>query len=361
VKRLEGLAGEYAAVESIFNREGISGVYLNEIDAAVATRVGRALGIFLELSNQSDQGVQASVPAADPRTVVIGNDGNAPAAELVLAAADGLRWAGCRTIDVGPATAGALLLASQRRNADGAILVGNPSGKLGHIGLTLWGRHGAPCSAGGQLDAVQRLFESPGPRPARPYGWRERDTVDDAYLNWLGDYYHAMRPMRIVVEACSPALVEYLNQLTSRVAIELIWQAPSFEEGSRRLDRLGKRVRQSGAHLGVWIDGNAEALRVVDEQATPIDCEAILRLLAREAAADGNDTAAPLFETESSREAIFAAMTERSASLAGDDTGRIWLSPRIETADAVHVLTLLLVILSRTDIPLSRVIGSVIL
>ncbi len=374
VKRLDGFSREHAAVGLRFHREGVSGVYLNDIDSAVAKRIGRALGMFLDPADR------AGAQATNVHSVIVAGDGSAAAAELVAAAADGLHWAGCRTIDVGAATAALLLAAREHHHADGALLVGNANGQLGHIGFTLWGRRGVPCSAGGGLDAVQQGFESAVPPLAWPLGAAERAPADERYWNWLAEFYHAMRPLRIVIETCSPVLIEDLNRLTSRVAVELIWQKPSVETSNRRLERIGKRVRQCGAHFGVWIDGNGEALRLVDEQAAPIDTTAILRLLAREASTEGKaativttqltdqrqaasiaDTTPRFVYCEPTREAIFTAVTQHSADLAGDDAGRIWLAPHFEAADALHVVTLLLVILSRADLPLSRVIASAIL
>jgi phosphomannomutase len=374
VQRLAGFAREHAAAGSRFHREGISGVYLNEIDATVAKRIGRALGMFL---NPADQ---TAAQPNDAHSVVVAGDGSAAAAELVAAAADGLHWSGCRTIDVGVGTAASLLMAREQHGADGALLVGNSDGRLGHIGFTVWGRRGIPCSAGGGLDVVQQGFETALAPLARSFGAAERASADESYLNWLAEFYHAMRPLRIVIETCSPVLIDDLNRLTSRVAVELIWQKPSVETSDRRLERIGKRVWHCGAHFGVWIDGNGEALRLVDEQAAPIDTTAILRALAGEATAAGKaativatrqtdqpqaasiDSRAPRFiHCGPTREAVFTAMSQHSADLAGDDAGRIWLAPHFAAADALHVVTLLVVILSRADLPLSRVIASVIL
>jgi phosphomannomutase len=262
VQKLERLAQHSESGDSLFGPEGISGVYRNELDAAAARRVGQALGLHLS-SRPAPIGEKT-----DPPIVLLAGDGQTVAAELAAAAADGLRWAGCEVVDCGAATAASMLASFERLAATGALLVGNPEGRAGHVGLTMWGPGGLPLSAGGELDQVRRICETSSlPRPSRPAGGFARESIEGPYLSDLAEFYHALRPLRVVIETSSPVLHRYLESLVSRVAIEL---APNNEQSlpamddSQRLGRIASSVRRCGAHLGVWIDGYGERCCVVD-------------------------------------------------------------------------------------------------
>ncbi|HEV2973322.1 MAG TPA: hypothetical protein VGY55_25365 [Pirellulales bacterium] len=340
-----------------FHAEGISGVYLNEVGPELARRVGQALGTYLS-HYDSDTA---------PR-VVLANDGRPSTIELATTAADGLRWTGCSVADLGAATAPCLALAAERQEADGALLIGNPGGKQQEVGLTLWGRCGEPLSAPGELDSVRRLVDSPAPRPRRAFGGIEQIIAGDSYLAQLETHYHALRPLRFFVDTTSFALVEYIKRLTSKVALKIHFES-----------RILQRLRPGEAHFGIWIDGDGERCRIVDERGEPVSVEALVVLFARESLAARqsvkivlsesisqlaptlNRLGVETFTAASNRQAIYNAVVQHQPDLAADEHGRIWFAGQSNCADALKVLTLLLTLLSRSDQPLSEHIASEIL
>src|SRR5438128_1351669 len=83
IKLLDDLHCRAGQENPLFHREGISGVYLNEIGPEIARRIGQALGAV----------IIASWPDDDAPRVFVATDGRAWTAELAAVAADGLRWA----------------------------------------------------------------------------------------------------------------------------------------------------------------------------------------------------------------------------------------------------------------------------
>ena len=290
VQRLNDVFRRAAEVNPLFHAEGLSGTYLNEIDARVVRRVGEAFGSQLAADLAANSANAATDPA--PR-VVIADDGRPPTAELAAAAAEGLHWAGCATVDLGSATAACLTLAAVRYQAAGAMLLGNPDGEPGDVGISFWGAVGEPMSAPGSLDGVRRLYHSPAPPPAHPFGAGERLTAEEPYLATLRDHYHALRPLRLVVDTTSVALADYLKRLTGPVAVEIEWgvgndcadsgvasnarnEAPE-RSTQRRWAKVGRRVRAADAHFGIGFDGNGEGCRIVDERGELVAVEALWR------------------------------------------------------------------------------------
>ncbi len=214
-------------------------------------------------------------------TVLLAHDGRPWTAELSAAAANGLRWWGCRVVDIGAATAAALVHAQLGRNADGAMLLGNSDGGPRQIGVALWRAGGQPCSAGGSLDAIQAEFDSPALPGRQVFGVAEHGTTAEEYLAGLEGFYHALRPLRFVLGCESIPLVRDLERLKRNVNIEVTALSehgftcgktgPTAVTNSERsgLGRaaasLGRQVVAQGAHFGAWIDGDGECLRLFDE------------------------------------------------------------------------------------------------
>ena len=132
----------------LFSEEGAVGVLGSDLDATVARRLGAALGIHLRHQQ----------PGGDhPPMAVIAGDGRPTSAELLAAAGEGLRWAGCHLVDLGEATAACAAFAIDHLGADGGLLVGNPTGRAHSVGLKFWAAAARPLSAGGELEALRAV------------------------------------------------------------------------------------------------------------------------------------------------------------------------------------------------------------
>jgi phosphomannomutase len=347
VKLLDDVHRHAAHTNPLFHREGVTGIYLNEIGPEIARRIGQAQGIS----------TVRSWPDEDAPRVFIATDGRAWAAELAAAAADGLRWSGCSVVDLGAATAPCLALAAERHDAAGTLLVGNHGGAPREVGFSLGGRRGEPMSSPGSLDAIRQLFHSPAPRPSRSFGGIERLAADGDYLAQFEPYYHALRPLRLAIDTTSVALMRFLERLAGAVAIKIEW----IGGGSPESTKIAERVRAERAHFGVWIDGDGEACRVIDERGEPVAVETLVALISRELLVEPPAARVIRAAEASNRQWIWRAMRDQHAALAADRDGRIWSAGPPTCADALRTVTRLLTLLSRGDQPLSELIASAIL
>lgn len=323
-------------------------------------------------------------------SIVLAGDGRAITAELSAATAEGLRESTCNVVDVGPATAASLAFAVHHLSAAGGILVGNPSEKPHLVGLQFWTAGPRPLSAGGSLEPVVQLYQRGVDRPARRYGALNCAAADEPYLTVLAECYHALRPLRIVVASASGPLAAYLQKLTATVACQVIPSRVARVE-------LSEQVRADAAHFAACIDGDGETCLVLDERGQPVPVERLLVLLAKQlcsTAALGctreppQPGAAVLRDSErrpativlepstppavgrrieqfggrpviggERRAEMAAAMHERKAVLGGGPAGRFWhLLASVPLPDALMTITHLLVLLSRSDEPLSAVL-----
>jgi hypothetical protein len=230
--------------DPLFHAEGAAGVYLNDLDPKKAGRMAAALGVLL---------VGGQPELAEPPVAVIAPDGRPLAPEILAAVGEGLRWAGCNVVEIGPATAASTAFAVDYLQCAGGILVGNPLGRVHTVGLKFWAHGARPVSQAGRisnpssdrspsglseadyrssppasssgadyksalqpscatlsLNAIRRLYETGVDRPTRKSGGLERFQAEPHYLEGLADHYHALRPLRFALKSGSPPVFRYL-------------------------------------------------------------------------------------------------------------------------------------------------------
>lgn len=349
---------------SLFTEEGLAGVYLNDLSPALARQVAAAFGVYLTR--------RSTAPLGD---VALAGDGRALTPELTAAASDGLRWAGLNVVDLGAATSASFTLALDHLDAAGGLFIGNATGEASTVGLKFWGAAGRPISAGSELQAIQTLCEQGVDRPTRSSGGLSRFQAEGLYLSGLADDFHALRPLRLVLDTGCQPLVGYFRRLAGSVACELVICREAADGPASGALSLAERVAVERAHFGVAIDGDGEACRFVDERGADATAEAMLAVIAafllgrqpgaiivveqetNSATIDRLAAAgAKVVRSESSRAAMDAAMRERQAILGGGASGRFWFGNQPPMLDGLKTLSLVLTILSQSDRPFSNVV-----
>jgi hypothetical protein len=284
--------------------------------------------------------------------------------------------------------------------ADGGLLVGNPGGQPQTVGLKLWGCRAEPWSAigplgEGQLEPVRTHYAAGPTRPVRRGGSLARHEAIEPYLTRLGVLFHALRPLKLVLDSSSLPLAACLRKLLSNSACQVLAPgAPRVLYGGerskaqtipprqlgfveRRLRLVSDCVRRNNAHFGLWADGDAEVCHLVDERGRIVDPERLVMLLAGQLLAERpgatvvleHGTSTGLVESiarlggtvatsGASREAMYAAVDTHRAVLGGSASGRLWFGGEWPICDALLLVSLLLGTLSQTDRPLSEVLDS---
>ncbi len=350
--------------QSLFFDEGAEGVYLNELDPAAAHGMAAAFGVTLQ--HHIADGVASH---SRPPVVALAGDGRPASCELLAAVAEGLRWAGCHLLDIGPATSACLAFAIDHLGCTGGMLVGNPGEKPHAVGLTFWDDSSGPISAGGPLEQLKQVYQTGVDRPTRTYGSLRRFQAEVPYLAGLAGYYHALRPLRLVLDTRCGPLVGYFEKLIEPTACRIIPRRTTT-------DRLCEQAGADEAHFAVCIDGSGETCRVLDEQGRRVQPERLLLLLARHRLAEDpqavvvleegtspavaqaiGGTGATVVLADSRRSEMATTMCRHGARFGGGPSGRFWYADgHPPLPDALMTLTLLLVLLSRSDRHLSEVL-----
>ena len=336
--------GSRARQQPLFCAEGVGKVAINDLSPDLARRIA------IEFARRIMGGRLPTRPTQAGNhlpTAVVAGDGRLATAAIIAAIVEGVRWTGCETIDIGPASASCAARAIQHLAADGGVFVGNAGGAPHTVGLKFWAQ-GEPLSQGGLLDDIaasvrERCGEALIDRPTRTFGRLRRFAAADIYLDDFHPAYHALRPLRFVLECAVGPVVAYLKELTRNVACRII----SGEGGN---DRLAEQVVAAEAHFGIQIGDDGENCRVVDERGQSVEAERLVALI-------GGSFAAPVKKGEDLRQQTFLRMRESRATIAADTAGRLWYAAsHAPLPDALQTLTHLLVLLSRDDRALSAVL-----
>jgi phosphomannomutase/phosphoglucomutase len=251
--------------------------------------------------------------------------------------------------------------------------VGNPSGQVKTTGLKFWAEHARPLSAGGPLEAIQARYVRGTDRPTRKSGPLARFRAEPLYLAGLEAHFHALRPLRFLVDTTCGPLVGYLEKLLRQVACEMILRRTTAEQ-------LTEQIRREHAHFALLVDDDGERCRLWDESGRLVASERLLLLLARHLLAIQPSSPAVVLEETvprplareiralgvrvcfcaPRRAEVHQAVQEHHALLGGGPSGRFWYrdAENHASADALMTLTLLLGLLSQSDRPLSEVLDA---
>jgi len=356
--------------------EGFVGTLQGGITPSDVARIAEALAVVLQRKR-----------AASPKspTVLVASDGNWATIDFVAAACQALQLSGCRAVEVGAVSAPTLAMMAQRSATEAAVWLGNFDGEPHSLGVKLWTAAGCPASSPGDLDAIKYLHAAPAPRPRRRGGDWGRLDIDPAYLATLAPIFHALRPLRFVLDTRCKPLVRSWVELSLPTACEMLRPAQtagasgavdaSQPASSQRMQLLSEEVLAAGAHFGMWIDGDGETCLLVDEWGKPVDGERLLLAFAAYLGASSPGATILLEPAASSeleqtlvalglhpqrggptRQVMFEAMSSQSALLGGGASGRYWFAGPPVAADALLTLSLLLALVSQTDGSLSEVL-----
>jgi len=281
------------ACRSHLGADTVGGVYLNDLDPLAARQIAAALGVRLLRRS----------PRA-PLLAVAG-DGRAMTCEMVAAAGEGLRWAGCNVVDIGPATAACLRFAAAHLRAAGGLMVGNPGDRphlvalkffdaaAGSAGggetadllrteqeITVPGKGAVPFSLRENRDSppvipglILRDRRLPGvDRPTRTFGSLRRFQAEKPYLATLADSYHALRPLRLLLDSTCAPLIGYLRELTAPTACRIVLRRDAGE-------RVPEQIIADKAHFAVSTDGDGETVAVFDQRGRRVERRRLAALL----------------------------------------------------------------------------------
>ncbi|QDU63785.1 Phosphomannomutase/phosphoglucomutase [Planctomycetes bacterium Pan216] len=296
----------------VFKSYDIRGVYPNELDAAMARKIGAALGkYYADLPENAGK---------DKLHIVVGRDMRTSAPEMSASFIEGLRSRGHDVTDIGMVTTPCTYFAIQRLGADGGIMVTASHNPPQYIGFKVSRELAIPISKDTGLGQVETMLDDTVPETSS--GELKSIDLTDAYLDFLVGLAKDLKPLRIAADASNGMAGKYLPALFDRLPCQLEGifldpdgTFPNHEADplkAENLDDVRKLVKASGAAIGFCYDGDADRVAIVDDQGEIVGCDMITALLAQFELA-GNPGRAATYDLRSSK--VVAEVIEQAGGV----------------------------------------------
>ncbi|HUP20490.1 MAG TPA: phosphomannomutase, partial [Gemmatimonadota bacterium] len=244
----------------IFREYDIRGLVGDEITPDLTRALGRAFATFVG----RERGLDAPV-------VAVGRDVRPSSDALADALVEGLAAAGARVKDIGVVTTPVLYYACHRLETDCGIMLTASHNPSEYNGFKLNWRE-LPLS-GEEIQRVKELIVSDD--FAAGAGAVERAPVTDDYMDAVAERVDLARPVRLVLDPANATGGLFAPELLQRVGAEVDClhcevdgtfpnhhPDPTVEEN---VVDLKARVVETGAEVGIGLDGDCDRIAAVDE------------------------------------------------------------------------------------------------
>jgi phosphoglucosamine mutase len=360
-----------------FGTDGIRG-RTNEapMTAAMAQRIGQAAGAHFLRGDHRHR-------------VVIGKDTRLSGYMMETALISGFTSVGMDVVMVGPVPTPAVAMLTHSMRADLGVMISASHNKFVDNGIKLFGPDGYKLSDKDELAIEALLEKEPRLVPGEQIG-RSR-KIEDA----RGRYIHAAKltfPKHLRLDGVK-VVVDCANGAAYEVAPSALWElgadvvaigvSPNglnINDGCGSTDPglLKRTVIESGADIGLALDGDADRLIVVDEEGETVDGDQLMALIGSSWHKRGrlrggglvstimsnlglerflNGNGLKLERTQVGDRYVLEAMRARGYNVGGEQSGHIILSEYATTGDGLVAGLQILAELVAQDRPASELLS----
>jgi len=368
------------AVRKLFGTDGIRGsANTHPITPEIALRLGRAAGYLMRRN---------SGPGADRPRFVIGRDTRRSGEMLEAALVAGLNSIGADVLLAGVIPTPSVACLVQELKADGGVVISASHNPAGDNGLKLFGRDGYKLDDALE-ERLETLILTDEINEERPMGdaLGIATIIPDASERY-GALAKASVPglslhgLKIAVDCANGASFQTTPLVLKDLgAILAVFHASpngmNINEGcgSTHGEEISRLVKETGAHIGISHDGDADRLVLCDEQGEIVDGDEILAMTALDALRRGTLAGKTLVATVMSNfgldESIAAAggkvlrtavgdryvveaMREGNFSIGGEQSGHLIFRDHGTTGDGLLAALQVLRIMTESGKPLSE-------
>ena len=269
-----------------FGTDGIRGeTNKGAMTAAMAMRVAQAAGAHFRRGDHRHR-------------VVIGKDTRLSGYMVENALVAGFTSMGVNVIQTGPLPTPAIAMLTREMRADLGVMISASHNPYQDNGIKLFGPDGFKLSDEDEAAIEALIDQEPELVPASEIGRARR--IEDA----RGRYIHAVKQsvsdktrfddLKVVVDCANGAAYQVAPSAIWELGAEVITlgvdpNGTNINDGvgSTSLDAVKAKVVETGADIGIALDGDADRLIVIDEKGEAIDGDQIMASIATRMAEKG--------------------------------------------------------------------------
>lgn len=261
--------------EAIFREYDIRGLAESELADPVVERIAMA--------------VAAIYVRAGKKEIALGMDGRPSSPRIKELFGHTLARYGLQVIDLGLAPTPVVYYAAFRHDLGGAVIITashNPSEYNGFKVML-----GTAALYGDQVKEIYRLAVS-GPFPPETQGTIRKKDILPEYMQYILDNIQLKKKLRVVVDAgngtggiTAPDLYRRLGAEVIPLFCDVDGRFPNHHPDptvAKNLQHMIAKVKESGADLGIGLDGDADRIGVVDNLGRILWGDQLLLIFARD-------------------------------------------------------------------------------
>ena len=366
-----------SSARRLFGTDGIRGKANHDpMTAEIALRLGQAAGVMFTRGPHRPH-------------VVIGKDTRLSGYMIEPALTAGFIGAGMDVTLLGPLPTPAVAMLTRSLRADLGVMISASHNPYEDNGIKLFTPDGTKLSDDTEREIEALMEAGVADRLAPPAKLGRAHRLDDA----AGRYIEAAKasfPRGLELDGLKIVL-DCANGAAYRVAPTILWElgATVFaigvgpdgfninkDCGSTVPDNLCAKVVETGAHLGIALDGDADRVIIADEQGEIIDGDQILGLIGRSWRANGQlrgdgivatvmsnlglerflgGHGVALHRTQVGDRYVAEKMRESGINVGGEQSGHVILSDFATTGDGIIAALQVLAVLKQDGRPTSEV------
>ncbi|MGH7849433.1 MAG: phosphoglucosamine mutase [Thermodesulfobacteriota bacterium] len=365
--------------KSLFGTDGIRGVAnRHPMTPEMSLKLGKALTYLLK------QGGITHKPK-----IVIGKDTRLSGYIFEQALSSGIAAMGADVLLVGPLPTPAIAFITQSMRADAGIVISASHNPYEDNGIKIFDRHGFKLPDEVEL-RLEELIENGGGDHlvATPDDIGKAHRIEDApgrYVIFAKNSFPCdmtLEGIKIVLDCAngaaykvSPTILEELGADVVTIGVHPDGRNINTECGSLNPELLRNKVLETGADIGIALDGDADRVIFCDERGEIVDGDKIIAICADEMIKSGklrgNAVVTTLmsnmalenfirgkgmdfFRTEVGDRYVVEAMRARDCNLGGEQSGHIIFLDHTTTGDGTLAALQVLAIMKREGRKLSE-------
>ncbi|APX89295.1 phosphoglucosamine mutase [Brevirhabdus pacifica] len=358
----------------LFGTDGVRGrANVHPMTAEMALRIGAAAGRYFRRDGSA------------AHRVVIGKDTRLSGYMFESALTAGFTSTGLNVLLLGPVPTPAVGLLTHSMRADVGVMISASHNPAHDNGIKFFGPDGFKLSDDDEAEIEALAANEIRPAEAGNIGRAKR--IDDGRFRYV-ERVKSSFPAKRRLDGLK-VVVDCANGAAYRAAPEVLWElgaevvplgvSPNGFNindgcGSTAPEAAARLVRESGADLGICLDGDADRLIIIDETGAVADGDQIMGLFARRFAAEGRlagntlvatvmsnlglermlaEEGIALHRTPVGDRYVVEAMREKGFNLGGEQSGHIVMTDHATTGDGLMAALQFLAAMVETGQPAS--------